>query len=81
MDLPVRVLPIPHSVYRVGVTLCQAQISLVGGTWKGFLMTLFGLKIIEWAAVSDFDLENGGLTDPRSSTNPPNRSLQYQKQH
>jgi hypothetical protein len=81
MDLPVRVLPIPHSVYRVGVSLCQAQISLVGGTWKGFLMTLLGLKIIEWTAVSDFDHEDGGLTGPRSSPNQPNRSLRYQKQH
>jgi hypothetical protein len=63
--------------YRVGVSLCQAQISLVGGTWKGFLMTLLGLKIIEWTAVSDFDHEDGGLTGPRSPPNQPNRSLRY----
>jgi len=50
---PVRILPITHPIYRVGVSLCQAQISLVGGTWEGFLMTLLGLKIVEWATVSD----------------------------
>jgi hypothetical protein len=44
-------------------------------------MTLLGLEIIEWATVSDFDHEDGGLTGPRSSPNQLNRSLQYQKHH